>query len=618
MGKKIIWVVVSCLMVLSLVMASCGPAEEEAEVEVGEEEVEVGEGVVTEEEEEEAVVAGPEVPQYGGTITVRDFMDPSCCDSFANRIMSGALVMWYTYEQILDFDWARGPAGTGEFDNRAVSSPDAMMGPTLVESVEKPSPEVWILNIRQGMHWQPVDSEAGRLMNSREVTADDIVWAYERAVHSPDGAIQVLQPRVAEAFKIEKTGPWQVTFTTPVQPITAQWWVIEGGGYGFLHPREVVETYGDLNDWRNTVGTGPWMITDYVEGSMVTYKKNPNYWGIDPVGPGKGNQLPYADKLLRLIIPDMSTTLAALRTGRLDLMSGISIDDAQQIIDTAPDIDYEEYLPDGFGGSAVMFNLADKTKPWADVRVRQALMMATDYDTIVNDIFKGKAEKDYILVDPNFTGAGYKPLSTMAESVQEVYRYNPEKAKQLLTDAGYPAGFKAELLVPNTTTLMDYAALFKDMWSKVDVELDIVPKETGVLTATVTRSFDWTDMVYGSVGGSPGSFGFSLYTYFGYYRGDNRLQFASRTDPGGDPDPIIEAAFAKTQENIYVNWPAAYEAVEEIRPYLIEQAFKIPFPLPNLYSFWWPWMKNTYGQGEAGYLLKYYWVDEELKRKMGF
>ena len=70
MGKKIIWMVVSCLMVLSLVMASCGPAEEEAEVEVGEEEVEVGEVEVevSEEEEEEVVQPSDDTPKYGGTI----------------------------------------------------------------------------------------------------------------------------------------------------------------------------------------------------------------------------------------------------------------------------------------------------------------------------------------------------------------------------------------------------------------------------------------------------------------------------------------------------------------------------------------------------------------------
>ena len=124
MVKKIVWLVVSCMMAISLVVASCGPAttgeEEEEEEEEDEEE---------EEEEEEEVVAPSGEPQYGGTITVRTNTDPSCCDSFANRIMSGALVLWYTYEQLLNFDWTRGPAGTGEFGNRAVSSPEAMMGP---------------------------------------------------------------------------------------------------------------------------------------------------------------------------------------------------------------------------------------------------------------------------------------------------------------------------------------------------------------------------------------------------------------------------------------------------------------------------------------------------------
>ena len=70
MNKKIVWLMVSCVMALSLVVASCGPAEEEAEVEVGEEEVEVGEGEVEigEEVEEEVEEVSPDKPKYGGTI----------------------------------------------------------------------------------------------------------------------------------------------------------------------------------------------------------------------------------------------------------------------------------------------------------------------------------------------------------------------------------------------------------------------------------------------------------------------------------------------------------------------------------------------------------------------
>ena len=603
MVKKIIWVVVSCFMVLSLVMASCGPAEEE----------------------EEEVVVPSGKPQYGGTLTIREFSDPLCCDSFANKMMSGNLVLWYAYEQLLKFDWARGPAGTGEFTNLAVSSPEAQMGGELVESVEKPSPEVWILNIRKGVHFQDTGTEAGDLVGGREMTADDVVWAYERNVHSPDGAIQVLQPRCAAAFTIEKTGPWQVTFTTPVQPITAQWWVIEGGGYGYLYPREIVETYGDLNDWHNTVGTGPWILENWVPATSVTFRRNPNYWGINPVGPGKGDQLPYADYVKRLIIPDTSTALASLRTGKIDMFGPTTYDTFEELRSSAPDMEYLEYLGDGFGNAhSFNLNLADPTKPWARTpegkKVRQALMLAIDYDSIIRDYFNGKAEKDTVLVNRNFEGAGYKPLSAMSESIQELYSYNPEKARQLLTEAGYPDGFKTEVLVPSVPTeRADEAAIVKNMWAEIGVDLSIVPTETSMLIPVVTRSFAWNDMFYGTfAGGTVGSFGFSLYTYFGYYRGDNRPQFASRTDPDGTPDPIIEAAFAKTQENIYVNWPEAYKAVEEIRPYLIENAFKIPFPQPFTYNLWWPWVKNTFGQGPAGFLLKYYWVDQDLKKEMGY
>jgi peptide/nickel transport system substrate-binding protein len=337
--------------------------------------------------------------QYGGTITIREGMEPRCCDSFATKMMNGGLVIGYAAEQLVKFDWTRGPAGTGEFTNLAVGSPEAQMYGELVESVEKPDPETWILKIREGVHYQDTGTEAGDLVGGRQMTADDVAVVYERNVHHPDGAIQVLQPRVAAAFSIEKTGPWEVTFTTEVQPITAQWWVIEGGGYGYMYPPELVETYGDINDWKKFVGTGPWILEDWVTATSVSFRRNPNYWGVNPVGPGKGDQLPYADKLKRLIIPDTSTGLAALRTGRLDLWGAATYDIAEELWRSAPDLEYREYLGTGFAEAhAFNFRLDDPTKPWAlnenGKKVRQALMLAIDYDTIVNDYFNGKATMD--------------------------------------------------------------------------------------------------------------------------------------------------------------------------------------------------------------------------------
>jgi ABC-type transport system substrate-binding protein len=599
--KKIVWLVVSCLMALSLILVSCGGDE--------------GTGGTT--------TGSSDEPQYGGTITTRELSDPLCCDSFGDKMMVGGLVLWWSNEQLLKFDWTRGPAGTGEFTNNAVASPEAQLGGELVESVEKPSPEVWILHVRQGVHYQVTGSAASDLVGGREMTAEDVAKVYERNVHNPDGAIQVLQPRCAAAFTIEQTGPWEVTFTTPVQPITAQWWVIEGGGYGYMYPPELVDTYG-LDDWHNNVGTGPWILEDWVPSTSVTFRRNPDYWGINPIGPGEGDQLPYADGVKRLIIPDSSTAKAAMRTGQIDFYGG-TYDDFKELTGSDPDLEYLEYLSDGFANAhAVNFNFDQKDSPWAltenGKKVRQAMMMAIDYDTIVNDYFSGKAEKDTVLVNRNFTNVGYKPLSTMSKSVQDLYSYDVEGAKQLMIEAGYPDGFKAQVLVPSVPTdIADQAAILKDMWSKIGIDISITPTEGAALTAMVTRSFDWKDMFYGTFsGGTVGSFGFSLYTYFGYYRGDNRPQFASRTDPNGTPDPVIEAAFETTQENIYVNWPAAYKAVESIRPYLIENAFRVPFPQPYSYSMWQPWVKNTFGQGGVAYFLKYYWVDQALKTKLGY
>ncbi|MBI2850046.1 MAG: ABC transporter substrate-binding protein [Chloroflexi bacterium] len=627
MKRKIFWLAVTSVMVLSLIMAACGPATPAPTVPTAPTTPTTPvtpttptaptapTAPVAETPQKEA--AAPEKPKYGGTLRIRADVDPTCCDSATNNIMSQGLVGNWVYEQLLNEDWLKGPAGTGEFDYRAFSSPVGMMGTTLAESVETPELGVWVLKIRQGVHWQTVNSEAGRLMGGRELTADDVLWSLKRMTYDPASAIQVLQPRVANAMTYEKTGPWEITIKTPVQPVTALWWVIQGGGHNVIQPRQVVEKYGNLNNWRNSVGTSPWMLADYTPGSVVVYERNPNYWGKDPVGPGKGQQLPYIDRIQRLIIPDMSTTLAALRTGKIDMLQNVPIEDALQMIKTARGIESSEFLPNT--NESVAFNFDNPKLPWADVRVRQALTMAIDFEAIKNGLYRGKAEIDTLLLNRNFTGKGYKPLNTMPESVQALYRYNPERAKQLLKEAGYPDGFSATILTTPVTARVDELAIIKDYWSKVGVKLTIETKENATLTAMVTRSFNWEHMFYAASGAGSSSNHYTLFTYLGYIRGDRRLQFISRLDVPGREDPVIEAGFNRLNANVFRNWPEVYKAAEELRPYVLEQAVKIPFPQPFFNTLWWPWVKNTHAQGpDISVFLKYYWLDQDLKKSMGY
>ena len=92
----------------------------------------------------------------------------------------------------------------------------------------------------------------------------------------------------------------------------------------YIMPPEVIEQHGDVRDWKNLVGTGPFMLTDIVEGASLTYAKNPDYWGHDEKYPE--NRLPYVDEVTRLEIPEEATALAALRSGRIDFIPWRTVD----------------------------------------------------------------------------------------------------------------------------------------------------------------------------------------------------------------------------------------------------------------------------------------------------
>ena len=88
-----------------------------------------------------------------------------------------------------------------------------------------------------------------------------------------------------------------------------------------IYPPEVLEESGgtlEFEEWAKLVGTGPYELTDWVEGSSMTYVKNPNYWGYDEKYPE--NRLPYIDGLRFLMMPEEATRLAAMRSGKIDFL----------------------------------------------------------------------------------------------------------------------------------------------------------------------------------------------------------------------------------------------------------------------------------------------------------
>jgi peptide/nickel transport system substrate-binding protein len=613
MRKKIMWVVVSCLMVLSLVIASCAKAPTAPSTPT------TPAATVTEKQEAAAPTAptapaaapgllAPEVPKYGGTLTIAVPTDPTNFDD-CKKGMAGAEASWYAYQRLMGEDWTRGPAGSGVTDlNAGGGAVEDYMMPQVAESWTMPEPGVWVLKIRQGIHWQLVDSDAGRLMNGRELTADDVVWSWNRHKNSPTSWLYVSQPAVAAASTIEKTGPWEVTIRTPVQYWTSFLWVVYGAGAERIHPREVVEKYGSVEDWRNTVGTGPFIFADYVPGATLRFIKNPNYWETDPVGKGKGNKVPYIDELKELIIPDLSTQLAALRTGKIDTLAGVIRDQWQELMRECPSLLYTRTLSNQPWVIGMRTN--NPALPYYNVKVRQALMLATDFEGIKNDYYKGEAEIQVWPVNKTIAGL-YKPLEEMPESVQELFRYNPDKAKQLLADAGYPNGFKTTVIVPTSSDAIDEISIFKDEWAKVGVDLELDRREPGgYITIAMGRRQD--EMIYRSMFST-----LSIQLFFSGWMGSSSFNSSFVDDPAGT-DPAIEQAYNDVQTYIFTDTPRAYTAYKNAEAHLLEQAFYIPRPTPYTYIVWWPWLQNYYGQSPGTDLARFHWIDEAMKKSMGY
>ncbi|UCD08064.1 MAG: ABC transporter substrate-binding protein, partial [Dehalococcoidales bacterium] len=476
--KKIIWLLISCLMVSSLVLASCGDDtnkkttkddDTDDVVKITESETTLD----TDEDDEEKTSLPSDQPRYGGTLNLARAGDITSFELCYKGSPIPQPTIGVTNDPLWAGDWAKGPAGTGETDWRMSEDVFENKVGFVAESWEwsadfETNEGTLIYQIRPGIHFTlNPDSEASRLVGGREVTADDVVYTLDQIVRNPNSYTHAAAPRLRDA-EITKTGDWEVTLKVPADALASA--ISRLGIWGRPIPEEVIDRYGSLVDWRNSVGAGPFMIKDYVVGSAVTLDRNPNYWHTNPAGPGMGDQLPYIDHMKWFIIPDQSTREASIRTGKVDEMFLVNWEQAINIRNTAPDL-LEAEMP-AEGGWHIKWRV--DREPFTDVRVRQALIMATDLEMIRDTLNGGLGQ---IMTWPFVYHPSYADLylslddPMCPESVREIYTYNPEKAKQLLADAGYPNGFKTEAI--SQAGEADFYSVLADMWSKIGVELEI-------------------------------------------------------------------------------------------------------------------------------------------------
>ena len=563
-------------------------------------------------------------PRYGGTIPVAIDGNFETWDPI--DILKGHGASWtnsVVFNRLGHVDYS---IPRDKFDFTALASIETTTG-ALAESWEQTDPLTITFNIRQGVNWQKKG-----LPDGRELTAKDVEFTFHRSMGLGSGFTEhgpyVNQVKALPVVSVTATDDWTVEVKSSEFSFkTLEVLLFESSGGAVIVPPEVVKEhgneYGGLTDWRVLVGTGPYMVTDYVEGSAATLSKNPDYWGFDAVHPS--NRLPYADAVKILIIPDIATKVAALRTGKITMVGGrgMPLDQVWSLQKTNP-----ELVVTKVAGTSVNMGFNLSKEPLGKLDVRVAMQKALDLKAIALTYYNGFA-------DPTPVGASFPlpgqftPFEEWPEETKWKYEYDPETAEKLLDDAGYPRGsdgvrFKTTMdVIDGWGADMDVMLIARDYWKRIGIDLEIVQIADADFGWQKNQALDY-DMVQC---GCRGKMLDALSTLRGRFHStkgwgntaDNPMWGSGSVFGANDPkfDAIVDAAeVANTREELNAK-------IREMDLYYSGQVWALFWPpVVQAVRINQPWIKGY--NGEAGALdegwtaaLNFVWVDQELKGDMG-
>jgi peptide/nickel transport system substrate-binding protein len=186
-------------------------------------------------------------------------------------------------------------------------------------------------------------------------------------------------------------------------------------------PAKLIQRIGDEAFQRRPVGSGPFRFVELVRDSHLKLEANEAYWG----------GAPRLGELVYRFIPDESTRVAALLAGQVDVINNLPPE-------RIPEVEGRKELrvASVTGLTTQYISINTNVKPLDDVRVRQALNYAVNVDAIINDLLLGNARRSSQPLQPGVLG--YDPSITP-------FPYDPARARQLLTEAGYQNGFSVVL-----------------------------------------------------------------------------------------------------------------------------------------------------------------------------
>lgn len=321
------------------------------------------------------------------------------------------------------------------FDTLVTLNSDGTFSPNLATewNASKDGTE-WTFKLREGVKFH----------DGSDFTADDVVRTYTRLINNEYGANRVGDfPNFLGAEKVDE---YTVVLKTD-GPVGNFLNLLSYGG-GAIMSADAIDTFKD-DIGNKPIGTGPYKVTDWASGDHADVTVNEDYWG----------DAPKIKNLHFVTAPEASTRTNMLLTGEAGFAVDIEANDIKEIDDSGvAEIRYD----DTNRVAQIGFNL--EKEPFNNPLVRQAMNYAIDKEAIVSGIMNGTATVANNVVAANVYGY-----------VDGDFTYDPNKAKELLAEAGYPDGFETTLWTPQGRYYKDKETCLAvaDQLSKVGIKVNV-------------------------------------------------------------------------------------------------------------------------------------------------
>ena len=542
-------------------------------------------------------------PQYGGELTIRANRNIVSFDPYITENRANLYCAWM--ERLVADDWTLNP---DIFDYKTHWHPSRYMKGNLAESWEFPEPGTHVIHLRKGIHWQDKSPA-----NGREFIAEDVVFHFSRlcgfnGVSKPSSPPA---PGLLDLISVNANDKYTVVFKfkTPNPELIMEALHKVYPSLSLENP-DAVKKLGDLNDWHHAIGTGPFILQDFISGSSATLIKNKNYWGHDERYPQ--NQLPYLDSVKYLIIPDDDAALEAMRAHKIDILDVVMPIQAQAIQKTNPEI-LQITHP---GSDAMTIEPRNDVKPFSDIRVRKAMQMAINLPAIAKDYYKGTVEPYPVMLTSRYMkGWGFR-YEDWPQDLKNEYAYNPAAAKQLLAQAGYPDGFKTNVVTDKVKS-KELLQIVRSYFAAVGIDMEIRMMDTTSFIDSVMHGKKHDQMVHCP----PGPLGHTASPFLELTRFRNGPGNWAMVD-----DPIYNGLLTKAVATTSYN--DLKTIIKDANERVARQHFTISLLQPIYYSLCQPWVKgfnaqhgstwgHTGGPGMLSFYLGRFWINQKLKKNMG-